>query len=76
MANSRYYLQYMIYTAALFKYLKERLHQAGDEKELYEKSMGGVRYIFLRGFTGMEDRGVFSDRLPWEMLKKIEEIIG
>ena len=76
MANSRYYLQYMIYTAALFKYLKERLDQAGDEKELYEKSMGGVRYIFLRGFTGMENRGVFSDRLPWEMLKKIEEIIG
>jgi exodeoxyribonuclease V beta subunit len=76
MANSRYYLQYMIYTAALFKYLKERLHQAGDEKELYETSIGGVRYIFLRGFTGMENRGVFSDRLPWEMLKKIEEIIG
>ncbi|MBO5791550.1 MAG: UvrD-helicase domain-containing protein [Lentisphaeria bacterium] len=76
MAGSRYYLQYMIYTAALFKYLKLRMPECGSEKELYDKYFGGVRYIFVRGFDGTGKRGVFSDRLPYEKLKELEEIIG
>ena len=75
-AGSRYYLQYMIYTAALFKYLKLRMPACASEKELYDKYFGGVRYIFVRGFDGTGDQGVFSDRLPYETLKELEEIIG
>jgi exodeoxyribonuclease V beta subunit len=76
MAESRYYLQYMIYTAALFKYLKQRLGSGESEEALYDKYFGGVRYIFLRGFTGAEGQGIFSDRLSYADLKKLEEIIG
>ena len=75
MAGSRYYLQYMIYTAALFKYLKHRLGFSGDEKSFYEQYVGGVRYIFVRG-TYEEGNGVFSDRMSYEEFKKLEEIIG
>jgi exodeoxyribonuclease V beta subunit len=76
MAASRYYLQYMIYTTALFKYLKERMQGSEDEEIFYNNTMGGVRYIFLRGFTGIDGRGVFSDHLPYGMVKKLEGIIG
>lgn len=78
MAGSRYYLQYMIYTAALFKYLKERLAPCGSEQELYDKYFGGVRYLFLRGFAEdqISDRGVFSDRLTYDELKVLEGFIG
>ena len=75
MAGSRYYLQYMIYTAALFKYLKHRLGFSGDEKSFYDRYVGGVRYIFVRG-TYEEGNGVFSDRMSYEEFKKLEEIIG
>ena len=75
MADSSYYLQYMIYTTALFKYLRERMTNHTDEKELYDSCFGGIRYIFLRG-TYEKGHGVFSDRLSYEDLKKLEEIIG
>ena len=75
MADSCYYLQYMIYTTALFKYLRERMSNYTDERELYDSCFGGIRYIFLRG-TYEKGHGVFSDRLSYEDLKKLEEIIG
>jgi exodeoxyribonuclease V beta subunit len=75
MADSRYYLQYMIYTIALFKYLRERLPGYAGDEELYNSCFGGVRYIFLRG-TYEKGHGIFSDRLSYDDLKKLEEIIG
>jgi exodeoxyribonuclease V beta subunit len=75
MADSRYYLQYMIYTIALFKYLRERLPAPAGDEELYNSCFGGVRYIFLRG-TYEKGHGIFSDRLSYDDLKKLEEIIG
>lgn len=76
MAKSRYYLQYMIYTTALVKYLKQRLPGCGNDRAFYEKYVGGISYIFVRGFTGVSGRGVFSDRLPFEVMEEINRIIG
>lgn len=59
MAEHSYPLQYLIYLLALHRYLRTRL--PGYD---YERHIGGVFYLFLRGMdpaTGMS-RGVWFDR--------------
>ena len=75
-AGSRYYVQYMIYTAALFKFLEWRLPAESSREAFYNKYIGGVRYIFVRGVTNDDGHGVFRDRLPYETFKELESIIG
>ena len=58
MADHHYYLQYLIYTAALHRHLRARL--PGYD---YDRHVGGVRYLFLRGMSpDHPGRGVFRDR--------------
>tara|TARA_R110000751_G_scaffold36511_12_gene89089 strand:- start:1373 stop:1864 length:492 start_codon:yes stop_codon:yes gene_type:complete len=45
MVEHRYDLQYVLYTLALHRLLKARLGEDYD----YERCMGGVLYVFLRG---------------------------
>jgi exodeoxyribonuclease V beta subunit len=59
MAREAYYLQSLIYLVALHRYLGHRL-----PAYRYERNMGGVYYLFLRGMdprTGPE-AGVYHDR--------------
>ena len=59
MAHSHYFLQYLIYVVALHRYLRLR-----DAAYDYERDMGGVFYLFLKGMapsTGAE-HGVFRHR--------------
>ena len=78
MGGSGYCLQYLIYTAALFKYLKRRLGVAPeDEEAFYNERFGGVRYLFVRGMN--PDRpgsGVFADTPSFDICKKMEGFIG
>ncbi|WP_137938467.1 exodeoxyribonuclease V subunit beta [Chitinivorax sp. B] len=62
MAQHHYYLQYLIYTVALHRFLTQRLTQYS-----YEHHFGGVYYLFLRGVTPDGRLGVFHDR-PSEAL--------
>ncbi|MBB5019412.1 exodeoxyribonuclease V beta subunit [Chitinivorax tropicus] len=62
MAQHHYYLQYLIYTVALHRFLGQRI--AGYQ---YETHFGGVYYLFLRGVTPDGRLGVFQDR-PGEAL--------
>src|SRR6185503_16347069 len=58
-AQSAYWLQYLIYTVVVHRFLRRRL--PGYE---YDRHMGGVRYLFLRGMhpeRGMTT-GVHQDR--------------
>ena len=58
MADSAYYLQYLLYTLALHRYLRLRLPHYQ-----YARDFGGVFYLFLRGMV--PDRphlGVYADR--------------
>jgi len=58
MADSAYYLQYVLYTLALHRYLRWRLPDYQ-----YTRCFGGVFYLFLRGMV--PDRphlGVYADR--------------
>jgi exodeoxyribonuclease V beta subunit len=69
MGRDNYYLQYLVYTVALHRYLKQRL-PAYD----YDTHFGGVMYLFLRG---MEPRlgplhGVYRDRPARDLLEALD----
>lgn len=67
-AHEHYYLQYLLYTLALHRYLQQRL--PGYQ---YEQHMGGVRYLFLRGTaTGQPGCGVYSDRPSLAMIEALD----
>ncbi len=70
-----YPLQYMIYSVAVFKYL--RLRNGSFTKEDYERLFGGVFYFFLRGISPeAPGRGIFFDRPPYELVLELEKILG
>ncbi|MGM0419269.1 MAG: 3'-5' exonuclease, partial [Thermodesulfobacteriota bacterium] len=57
-AETLYFLQYYIYTAALDKYLSYRL----GSNYSYEKNFGGVFYLFLRGIDETDNiNGIYYD---------------
>jgi exodeoxyribonuclease V beta subunit len=62
--DRRYDLQYLLYTVALHRYLRQRL-----KDYQYRRHFGGVYYLFLRGMRPQlgPDSGVFHD-LPDETL--------
>ncbi len=63
-----YDVQYLIYTVALDRYLKERL--AGYR---YEKNFGGVFYFFLRGLSAKTGpaNGVYYHRPDEEVIRRL-----
>lgn len=52
MLDHRYDLQYQLYTLALHRYLKTRVPDYD-----YERHIGGVYYLFLRGMQGADSNG-------------------
>ena len=46
MAHSHYYLQYLFYSVALHRYLKQRVHDYS-----WETHIGGAYYLFIRGMN-------------------------
>ena len=78
MGKSGYSLQYLIYTAALFKYLKMRRRVPEEEWErFYDAHFGGVRYLFVRGMAPeLPGSGVFGDLPPYSICKEVEDFIG
>ncbi|MBN6711243.1 exodeoxyribonuclease V subunit beta [Haemophilus haemoglobinophilus] len=69
MCNSHYDWQYLIYTIALHRYLKER-----DKNYDYERDFGGVIYTFLRGMNGKDSSGVFFDKPDWRLISELESL--
>ena len=70
--NRRYDLQYLLYTLALHRHLRQRL----PDYE-YEHHFGGVFYLFLRGMTPATgpNCGVFFDYPPLELIEKLDQEI-
>jgi exodeoxyribonuclease V beta subunit len=65
----RYDLQYLLYTLALHRYLRRRLSDYD-----YERHVGGVYYLFLRGMrpqTG-PNYGVFFDRPAIDLIEALD----
>ncbi|MET0083343.1 MAG: exodeoxyribonuclease V subunit beta [Sedimenticola sp.] len=67
MARDHYYLQYLLYTLALHRYLKTRL-KAYD----YDRHFGGAIYLFLRGVNGGADNGIYRSRPQRALVEALE----
>ena len=69
-ADAHYYLQYLLYTVALHRFLKLRLKDYD-----YEQHFGGVYYLFLRGMTPETgpDYGIYRDRPPLALIEDLEQ---
>ena len=72
MASRFYFVQYLLYAAAVHRYLGETLPDYD-----WERRFGGVFYVFLRGVAS--NRGtdaVFSDRPSRELLDDLAGVLG
>jgi exodeoxyribonuclease V beta subunit len=68
-ARERYWLQYLIYTVVLHRLLRVRLPDYD-----YDRHVGGVLYLFLRGMTAARTAGcgVFHDRPPAALVAALD----
>lgn len=72
MRGHGYCLQYLLYTVALVRFLRKRLPGFS-----YEKHIGGVRYVFLRGTRpGLSGAGVWEDLPDKELIDELDRILG
>lgn len=68
--RERYDLQYALYTLALHRQLRARL--PGYD---YERHMGGVAYLYLRGVDGA-GHGVHVERLPKALIEAMDQLFA
>lgn len=73
-AEHRYDLQYVIYTLALTRLLRQRLGTGFD----YERHVGGVYYLYLRGMRAADGarHGVWHARPPRELITALDALFG
>ena len=70
MQKHNYFLQYMLYLAALDKYLSRV-----DKNYSYSSNFGGIRYIFLRGVKAdSPESGIFKDLPDEKTVRQIQEL--
>ena len=72
MAKHGYFLQYLLYSAVLHRYLKETLGNAYS----WQCNFGGVRYYFLRGIAAEGAAPVFEDRPSEALLDDLCTALG
>ena len=74
MARNFYFLQYLVYSAVVHRYLSECLPNYS-----FDRNFGGVHYVFVRAFAfdgaGAAD-AVFSDRPSRELLEAVGNVLG
>ncbi len=67
--HEHYDWQYLIYSVALHRYLRQRLPTYD-----YDRDFGGVIYLFLRGMTGQARDGVFFDKPSKMLIEGLENL--
>lgn len=71
MAEHHYYLQYLIYSVALHRYLKMRLPHYS-----WNRHVGGVLYLFLRGMEPPSaGSGVFFHKPDAELIEALDKLM-
>ena len=68
--ESRYDLQYALYTLALHRLLKARLPDYD-----YDRHLGGAIYLFLRGHES-QSAGVYRHRPPRELIEAMDQLFA
>jgi exodeoxyribonuclease V beta subunit len=77
MAQQGYHLQYLLYTVALHRYLRQRLRDYD-----YERHVGGVSYLFVRGvrpsWTNADGSaaGVYFHRPSLAVVEELDALLG
>ncbi|MBT5685181.1 MAG: exodeoxyribonuclease V subunit beta [Gammaproteobacteria bacterium] len=71
MQSHQYHLQYLIYTVAVHRMLKQKL-----PGYRYETHMGGAYYLFLRGMNPQDSRGIFSTKPDLDTVTRLDELLG
>jgi exodeoxyribonuclease V beta subunit len=77
MAQQGYHLQYLLYTVALHRYLRQRLRDYD-----YERHVGGVSYLFVRGVrpswknTDGSAAGVYFHRPTLQAIEELDALLG
>lgn len=79
-ADHRYDLQFLLYSVALVRFLKQKYGKAYSYNEL----VGGIRYLFIRGMRRThiknelikEQLGVFNYYLKEEFIEKVDKLLG
>lgn len=68
-----YDLQYLIYTVALHRWLRLSLGDAYD----YERDVGGIRYLFLRGMdpASGSGHGIYADKPSRSLIEALDELL-
>ena len=69
MATHHYYLQYLIYTVALHRYLRRCIADYH-----YDTHFGGVVYIFMRGLVADTESGIFRDRPSLALIEALDQL--
>ncbi|MCP5418772.1 MAG: exodeoxyribonuclease V subunit beta [Chromatiaceae bacterium] len=73
MTRERYYLQYLLYTLALHRYLRNRISGYS-----YDAHFGAVIYLFLRGVAadGGAGTGIYYDRPDVALIEALDRYFG
>jgi len=69
--SHRYDLQYLIYTVALHRYLR---NVVPDYQ--YNEHFGGVYYLFLRGMREGRQTGIWFDKPPLSIVSSLDKLFG
>ncbi len=69
MASHHYHLQYLLYSVALHRLLKQRLKDYDINRHL-----GGVYYLFLRGMPS--GSGVYYKKIDTQVIEKLDALFG
>ncbi len=70
MHQHQYHLQYLIYTIAVHRMLKQRLHDYD-----YEQHFGGVYYLFLRGLNQEDQQGIYFTRPTLDQIEQLDRLL-
>ena len=71
MVEHRYELQYLLYSLAVHRLLRQRIKDYD-----YETHFGGVFYLFLRGMKSGESSGVFHCRPPKALIEQLDQLFS
>jgi exodeoxyribonuclease V beta subunit len=71
MKDNNYHLQYLIYTVAVKRFLKNRITDFD-----YQKHFGGVYYLFLRGVRANQTSGVFYSLPDEKLINEIDAVLS
>ncbi len=69
MQSHDYDLQYLIYVAAVSRYLKTRIADFD-----YERHIGGVFYFFLRGINEKNDNGIYFAKPSRQQIEQVDAL--